>query len=183
MRRIVQSLATGVAVAGLVASAGAQAPQQPKPGPEHKRLGYFVGTWKTEGKVEPGPMGPGGKMTSTETCEWFEGGFAVICRGEGQSPIGPGESIGIMTYNQDQKFYTYYGVDSSGMMSMTSIPRGTVQGSTWTYTDESMMGGQKLKNRVTLEEVSPKEYTFKMEIQGADGKWMPVMESKSTKAK
>jgi hypothetical protein len=34
---------------------------------------------------------------------------------------------------------------------------------------------------VTLEEESPTAYTFRMEIQGPDGKWMPVMESRNTK--
>lgn len=43
------------------------------------------------------------------------------------------------------------------------------------------MGGQKVKSRVTLKEVSPTEYTFRMEFQGADGKWAPVMESRNTK--
>jgi hypothetical protein len=43
------------------------------------------------------------------------------------------------------------------------------------------MGGQKYKSRVTLKEVSPTEYTFRMEMQGPDGKWAPLMESKNTK--
>jgi hypothetical protein len=46
-----------------------------------------------------------------------------------------------------------------------------------------MMGGQKVKGRVTIKEVSPTEYTFLLEMQGADGKWMPFMESKMTKSK
>jgi hypothetical protein len=33
------------------------------------------------------------------------------------------------------------------------------------------MGGQKYKSRVTIKEVSPTEYNFKMEMQGPDGKW------------
>ena len=65
---------------------------------------------------------------------------------------------------------------------MTSVPRGTVEGDTWTYTDESLMGGQKVKSRVTLKTLSPTAYTFTMEIQGPDGKWAPMMEAKSTKA-
>ena len=32
---------------------------------------------------------------------------------------------------------------------MTSVPHGTVEGDTWTYTDEALMGGQKIKSRVT----------------------------------
>jgi Protein of unknown function (DUF1579) len=160
--------------------AGAQAPQAPKPGPENERLGFFVGKWKAEGEMKPGPMGPGGKMTSTDTCEWFEGRFSVICRSEGKTPMGPSKSLGILGYNAEEKVYTYYGVDNSGM-TMASVPRGTVQGKTWTYTNEGTMGGTKVKSRVTIEELSPTAYTFKMEFQGPDGKWMPMMESKNTK--
>jgi hypothetical protein len=162
--------------------ASAQAPQPPKPGPEHQKLGYFVGKWTTEGEMKPGPMGPGGKITSSDTCEWFDGRFSVVCHGDGKNPMGPTKSIGILGYSTEEKVYTYSGVDNSNM-TMTSVPRGTVQGDTWTYNDESMMGGKKVKSRVIIKELSPTEYTFKMEFQGPDGKWAPMMESKSTKVK
>jgi len=161
----------------------AQAPQPAKPGPEHQRLAYFVGTWTSEGEMKPGPMGPGGKMTSRDTCEWYEGRFAVICRSEGKGPMGPSKGLGILGYSPEEKVYTYYGTDSSGMMTMTSVPRGTVKGDTWTYTDESMMGGQKVKSRVTMKELSPTSYSFVMDVQGADGNWTTLMESKQTKVK
>ena len=38
-----------------------------------------------------------------------------------------------------------------------------------------------MKTQVTIKELSPTAYTFKMEIQGPDGKWIPMMESKNTK--
>lgn len=161
----------------------AQGPQLPKPGPEHQRLAYFVGTWTSVGEMKSGPMGPGGKMTSRDTCEWYDGRFAVVCRSEGQGPMGPSKSLGILGYSPEEKIYTYYGTDSSGTMTMTTVPRGTVKGDTWTFTDESVMGGQKIKNRVTLRELSPMAYTFLMEIQGPDGKWTALMESKLTKTK
>ena len=170
-----------VAALCLPVAAAAQAPPAPKPGPEQQRLAYYVGKWSGEGEMKPGPMGPGGKMTSTDTCEWFEGRFSVICRSEGTSPAGPMKSIGILGYSPEEKVYTYYGVGNSGMI-MTSIPKGTVQGNTWIYTDEGVMGGQKVKSRVTIKELSPTAYTFSMELQGPDGKWNQVMESKSTKA-
>jgi hypothetical protein len=47
--------------------------------------------------------------------------------------------------------------------------------------DESTMGGKKFKTRVTIREVSPTRQTFRMEMQGPDGKWATVMESKGTK--
>jgi hypothetical protein len=172
----------GLSVVALQLAGMAQAPQPPKPGPEHKRLEYFVGKWTSEGEMKASPMGPAGKVSSTDTCEWFEGRFAVICRSDGKSPMGPMKSVGILSYSPEEKVYTYYGTDSSGMV-MTTIPKGTVKGDTWTYTDESLMGGQKVKSRVTIKEGSPTFYTFTMEMQGADGKWAPLMESKNTKVK
>jgi hypothetical protein len=178
MRRML-ALSVVVSVAG-VQFLAAQAPQAPKPGPEHARLGYFVGKWTAEGEMKPGPMGPGGKITATDTCEWFEGRFSVICRSEGKTPAGPSKSIGILGYSPEEKVYTYYGVDNTNM-TMASVPRGTIQGDTWTYTDEGTMGGQEFKTRVTIKELSPTAYTFRMEMQGPDGKWMPMMESKNSK--
>jgi hypothetical protein len=160
--------------------ASADEPKAPQPGPEHQRLQYFVGNWNTEGEMKPGEMGPGGKFTSAGKCEWFEGRFAVVCHTEGKTPMGPSKGIDILGYSSEEKVYTYSGVDNSGM-TMTTIPRGTVKGDTWTYTDESMMGGKKVKTRVTIKELSPTAYTFKMATQGSDGKWATFMESKSTK--
>ena len=171
-----------LAVSGLQVLSAAIAQQAPAPGPENKKLGYFVGKWTTEGELKASPMGPGGKITSTDTCEWFDGGFAVICRSDGTTPMGPSKSVGIMGYSPEEKVYTYYGLDNTNM-AMTSVPHGTVEGDTWTYTDEAMMGGQKIKSRVTIKTLSPDAYTFAMEIQGPDGKWAPMMTAKSTKAK
>jgi Protein of unknown function (DUF1579) len=169
-----------LAFVGAPRPATGQDQQAPKPGPEHEKLGYFVGKWKAEGEMKPGPMGPGGKITSNDDCQWFEGHFSVICRSEGTTPMGPTKSMGVLGYSTEEKVYTYYGVDNSPM-TMASVPKGTIQGDTWTYNDEGMMGGKKMKTRVTIKELSPKEYTFKMEMQGPDGKWMPMMESKNTK--
>jgi hypothetical protein len=183
MRRTCEWLTACVVLSVIsVPLASAQPGQAPKPGPEHQRLGYFVGKWTAEGEMKPGPMGPGGKFTSSDNCEWFEGRFAVVCHSEGKTAMGPMKGIGILSYSPEEKVYTYAGVDNSGM-TMTTIPRGTVQGDTWTYTDESMMGGKKVKTRVVIKELSPTAYTFRMEMQGPDGKWAPMMESKNTKAK
>jgi Protein of unknown function (DUF1579) len=178
MKGMLKAILTLAAVSSAAVPAAAQA--APQPSPEHQRLGYFVGRWKAEGEIKPGPMGAGGKMTSTDNCEWFEGRFSVVCRSEGQGPGGPMKSVGILGYSPEDKAYTYYGVDNTGM-TMSTVPKGTVSGKTWTYTDESTMGGQKVKSRVTLVEESPTAYTFRMQIQGPDGKWIPTMESRNTK--
>jgi hypothetical protein len=181
MKRLLKVLFTCVAVSAAGAlSAVAQTPQAAKPGPEQARLGYFVGKWTAEGELKAGPMGPGGKFTSSDDCEWFEGHFSVICHSQGKMPTGPTKSIGILGYSPEEKVYTYYGVDNTNM-TMASVPKGTVQGKTWVYNDEGMMGGKKVKTRVTIKELSPTTYSFAMDMQGPDGKWLPIMESKNTK--
>lgn len=181
MRRMPYSLLACAVVSVIsVRAAAAQGGQPPKPGPEQERLSYFVGKWTAEGEVKPGPMGPGGKVTTTDSCEWFEGHYSVICRSEGTTPTGPMKSVGILGYSTEEKVYTYYGVDNSGM-TMASVPKGVLKGDTWTYTDEGTMGGKKYKSRVIIKELSPTSYSFKMDMQGSDGKWMPMMETKNTK--
>ena len=181
MRRLFNVLSTCVvvSVAGAL-SATAQSPQAAKPGPEHDRLAYFVGKWTAEGEIKPGPMGPGGKFTSSDDCKWFEGQFSVVCHSEGKMPNGPSKSIGILGYSPEEKVYTYYGVDNTNM-TMASVPKGTVQGKTWVYNDEGMMGGKKVRTRVTIKELSPTSYSFAMAMRGPDGKWLPMMESMNTK--
>jgi hypothetical protein len=68
-------------------------------------------------------------------------------------------------------------------MTMMSIPRGTISGDTWTYDDESKMGGQRIKSRFVIKQLSPDSYTFKWELQGEGGAWNTVMEGKSTRKK
>ena len=179
MRKTIAMFAILTLCSGAVAVA--QPTAAPKPTAEHQKLGYFVGNWTTAGEMKPSPFGPGGKVSGTDFCEWFQGHYAVVCRSEGTSPMGPMKGIGIMGYNADEKVYTYYGVDNSPM-NMASVPKGTVQGDTWTYTDESMMGGQKVKSRMVLTIASPTSYTMKWEMEQG-GKWTTVMEGTATKKK
>jgi hypothetical protein len=57
-----------ILICGFTPPALAQAPpERPKPGPEHKKLEYFVGTWRTEGEIKPNEFLPAGKIVTTET--------------------------------------------------------------------------------------------------------------------
>jgi len=180
MRRV------GTVVAGSVifllagAAAAEQAAGPPRPSAEHQKLGYFVGNWKSEGVVKENPFMPAGKMTGADRCEWFEGGFAVVCSSEGSGPMGPMKGLGIMGYNAEEKVYVYYGLDNSGMI-MTTVPRGTVTGADWVYEDESTMGGKQIKSRYALTQTSPTEYTFRWQMADDKGAWVTLMEGVSRK--
>ena len=170
------------AVLVLAASVTARAQQgPPKPGPEHKKLEYYAGKWTTESEVKANPFGPAGKYTSKDDCGLFQGGFAVICHSDGTGPAGPTKSVGILGYSSEDKVYTYYGIDNSGMIP-TSVSKGSVTGDTWVYTDESKMGGKLVKSRYTIKQVSLTSYTSKWEMRGEGGAWTTLMEAKSSKA-
>lgn len=158
----------------------AQAPQPAKPGPEIQKLAYFAGKWTSTGDMKPGPMGPGGKMTATSNCEWFQGGFFLVCNGEGTSPGGPMKNVGVIGYNGERRRYTYYGFDNQGHGDPSY---GQLSGETWTWEGESMMGGQTVKQRYIITQKNADSYTWKWEMSVGGGPYTLVAEGTDTRVK
>src|SRR5260370_7461639 len=153
----------------LVISIQAQAPQgPPKPGPEVKKLDYNIGTWNVAGEAKPfGPM-PGGKFTAKEKCEWYSGGFFVMCHSEGTGPMGPAKGVSFLGYDPNEKVYTYHEFTSTGEAIDS---KGTVNGDTWNWTAESKMGDAKISVPVTIKEQSKPEHPSKLEMSQNAGKF------------
>lgn len=173
-----------VALAFLVAPSllSAQAAQQvPKPGPEVQKLAMFAGRWTETGDMKASAMGPAGKMTTSSNCEWFSGGFYLVCKSTGTSPTGPGEGLGILGYSTERQKYTYYGIDNSGMPAEPAY--GTVTGNTWTWEGEGKFGGQPFKSRYTITIVSPDEYNYKFEMAAGGQPFAVMAEGNAKKVK
>lgn len=150
-----------------------------KPGPEHARIGYFVGTWQLEGETAASPMGPGQRITGTETCEWFAGGFQLICQGDVSGPRGAGKSGSVWTYDPAQRRYTYYLYNSLGE---SFYVLGSVEGKVWTWNAElPMEGGGTMKLRATLTEQPPVTYAYRVETSPDGATWTVVEEGQATK--
>ena len=162
-------------------SAGAQSPPAPpRPGPETTKLAYFVGRWRSESQMKPGPFGPGGRVSGTDTCEWFSGGFHLICRSEGKGALGDVKGMSIISWDPDEKAYSYYAFDHRGI---TEQARGTFDGTTWTWSSESSMSGRAVKGRYTIVAQGPAAYTFKWEASLDGAPLAVVMEGKGSKAR
>jgi hypothetical protein len=151
-----------------------------KPGPEHKRMERMLGQWSYQGEAKASPLGPAGKITGSETCEWFQGGFGVVCRTKGTGPKGPMTSMSVMSYDAARKAYTYYAISSLGD---NIFVRGNISGNVWTFEDTMQAEGQTMKVRATVTEESPTVSVFKLEVGPADGQMMVVEEGRSTKQK
>jgi hypothetical protein len=171
-----------LAAAWLVLAATALAQMEmPKPGPEHKKLDVFAGSWTLEGDMKPGPMGPGGKMTETEKCEWMEGGFFLVCHSDFKSAaVGNGSGVSFMGYSADDKAYTYRAFNSWGEFTDS---KGSLDGDTWTWTSDEKMGGMTMKGRFTVKITSSTSYNFTFEMSQDGTKWTTVMDGKATKGK
>lgn len=170
-----------VLILAFVTSSIAQAPPAPpKPGPEHKKLEVFVGKWSLESNVKASPFGPAGKNTGTEVAELGPGGFTIILHDDVKATGGMVKAVSILGYDPQAKNYTYYGVDSMGMVGSG---KGTVTGNAWNWTTETKMAGKIVKGRVAIAVTSPTEYTFKFELADDKGAYSTIEEGKATKAK
>jgi hypothetical protein len=153
----------------------------PKPGPEVKKLDFFVGHWTSEGDTKPGPMGPGGKFTMQENSEWMDGGYFVVIHSKYSGGGMPnGTSTAYMGYDTQEKVYTYDEFNSTGEHIHST---GTLEGDNFSWMSDMKMGPQTMKGRFTMKLMPPNAYAYKFEVS-SDGKdWTLVMEGKDTKAK
>jgi len=163
----------------LAASAWAQ--MAPTPGPEVKKLDYFVGTWNVEGTIAQGPWGAGGKFTSTDTTDWMPGKFFVEGHSDFKMPPdlgGEGKATSFMGYDTNENVYTYNEFNSQGRRENS---KGSVSGDTWTWTSSQNYGGQEIQQKMTIKILTPTSYSLKFDVSVDGTNWMPFMEAKATK--
>jgi Protein of unknown function (DUF1579) len=172
----IRSSVAVILICGFTVLSLAQAPaERPKPGPEHKKLEYFLGTWKTEGEIKANEFVPAGKSVTTETYTLGPGGFYVeFDRPEGQIP----RTQGIMAYDSHAKAYTSFYVNSAGLVGTGT---GTVDGNTWTFLVEDKVFGRAVKGRTTITTLSPTQFTIKYEMAAANGRYTTITEGTATK--
>ena len=149
--------------------------------PEVQKLAYYLGTWKGEGEAKSGPFGPAGKLSSTTTCDWFSGGFHLVCRGEESGPTGKRTFLNIKTYDEKAKAYTEYGISSLGDSEYQT--GGSIVGNKRTFVFNIDVEGKPTKLRYTEVQVSPTLFTYQAEASIDGGPWKVIAEGKVTKVK
>jgi hypothetical protein len=170
-----------ILICGFTSLLLAQAPPAPpKPGPEHKKLEYFLGKWTVEGEIKANESVPrimrAGKTVSTETATLGPGGFYVESRGEGPPIFGT--RLAIIAYDSHAKVYTSYYASSVGLVGVAT---GSVNGNTWTWMAEDKFAGKAVKGRTTITTLSPTQYTIKYEMADGKGDYTTIVEAKATK--
>lgn len=165
----------------LVGAAVAQSPAGlPEPSPECKKLGYFVGKWVSEADVKPSDAGPGGKITVTESCDWYAGNFAVICHSEGEIGGSMHKALSVRGYDIEQGSYVYFETNNWGQ---DIYSRGKVEGDTWTWEGQYTENGKPFRGRFTLKQLSADVATFKYEAGMGNEPLKLIFEGKQTRKK
>ncbi len=121
--------------------------QAPTPNPQHKKLGFWIGTWKIEGEGKETPMWLAGKYYATMTAEWFEGRFHVILHTKWSGAMGDYSELGILGYDPGFGKYYQYAIDEFG--TGLAFYR-TVKENVWTYITDTKVEGKPVKFRHTV---------------------------------
>ena len=170
-----------IVLAVSIAPVLAEDPAPPKPGPEAAKLAAFVGTWKGKADVKESPFGPAGKMTWTETCDWFEGRYQLVCKSTADTPRGKLVSMSTLGWDPEAAAYLYHSIDSGGG---SQLAEGSVtSGGQWTFGSERAMGEQVIRSRYTIDHPTPTTMKFTFEMQRTSGGWTLVTEGSSEKTK
>lgn len=165
----------------LMSALGVAQMEMPKPGPEHKKLDVFTGSWTLDGDLKASPMSPAGKVTETEKCAWMENGFYLVCNIQYTSKVmGNGAGLSVMGYSKDDKAYTYHEFNSWGEFTDS---KGTLDGEKWSWMNEQKMGPTITKGRFIVRVTSPTSYEFNYDVSQDGTQWTTIMDGKATKNK
>jgi hypothetical protein len=149
------------------------------PGPEYQKLGFLVGTWRIERATKENSHQPAEeKRAYTQTGEWFDGHFCVLCRLQQTQPTLPYGKVSIFGYDSDTKTYFCCVFMSTGFRLCYT---GTRTGNTWTFVGDSREGGKSFKYRWTIVEESPTLTASKVEFSEDGGPWTLGSEGTWTK--
>ena len=151
-----------------------------KPSPEMEKLKSLVGTWSVAMKFEASEMGPGGEATGTDTVTLGPGGLSVVGDFKAETgPMGSFSGHGITTWDEQEKVYKAFWVDSMtpGAIAMT----GRWKGNSLVFTGEYTHMGKKIGMKQVTSDITPTSNTVAMDVSENGGPMKRVMTFKYTK--
>lgn len=196
-RLLFAATALVVALVLAVGPAGAQdqkpdAPKQPTPedyakygtpGPEHKRLEPFAGSWTYTVKAWMDPSKPPEESKGTCERKWILDGRFLLEEVQGAETNNPFRGLGLLGYDISQKKYTSAWVDSMSTAIATGLGTCDPSGKVFTFTSEGFdpIAGKRVKGRDLVRIVDNDKHTMEMYKEGPAGKEVKVLEITMTR--
>jgi hypothetical protein len=153
------------------------------PSPEMGRLAkMFVGDWDTEENMERGDYFPnGGGRHGITHWKLAAGDKALI--GEGHSNGSAGELSYLIAIWWDKPASVYRFFTCFNESETPCVVRGTAQweGDTFINEYEESVKGEKKKFRDIFTQAGPNSRSLVAAIETSDGKWRPLITTKSTR--
>jgi hypothetical protein len=156
-------------------------PAPATPGPGHRRLDAFVGTWMVTGEAFDSPFGSAAPVTALETYEWLTGRFFLMHHLEGRlgdDSMACIEIIGHDAAGQRYPMRTFYNDGRYNEWQAQEHNGG------WIVTGEWPVAGKRFKIRcTTVFGDAGASRTAKWEYSSDGAKWQTFWDVKATKAK
>jgi hypothetical protein len=164
-----------------VAAVAQAPPATPKPGPEHKKMEIFVGTWTYEGEAKKTVFGPAGKFSGTDVYEMLPGGLYIQHHYDEKNPLGSMKGVEIWAYDPIKKVYTNNYFNSTGEFGSGTC---TVNGNAWTWMGNSVTyEGKTAYWRTTVTVTNATSLAVKGEASSDGRTYVSAYEGKWTKGK
>lgn len=93
---------------------------------------------------------------------------------------GEFHGLSVMSYDMMEKSYVYYETNNWGE---NVYSHGSVDGDTWTWTNESQVNGKTVRGRFTLKRVSDDSATFSFDMAMGSDSLANIMQGKQTRQK
>jgi hypothetical protein len=148
------------------------------PGPEHKALEQFVGTWDTNAKMWMAPGTPPQETTGTAENKMALGGRYLEQHYEGKFMDQPFTGMGYTGYDIYKKQYVGTWMDTMGTSVMVSTGNADPSGKTMTMTGtmDDPMARKSMPFKEVIKVVDNDHHVFEMWSPGPDGKMFKMME-------
>ena len=185
---MVAALCLAAATAALAQQEQQMSPEQQKameawikyatPGPSHKLLEPFVGSWNVKTTWWEAPGAPPTVTTGTSENVWVLGGRFVHQTVAAEMMGQPFSGIGYTGYDNFQGKFVGTWMDSMGTMVMMSTGTADASGKVLTFTAEmdDVVSGKRMTVREVIRVIDSSKHVFEMYGPDKSGKEFKTME-------
>jgi len=148
------------------------------PGPEHKALESWAGSWDTTAKMWMDPSKPPQESKGVAENKMTLGGRFLEQSFEGTMMNQPFSGKGYTGYDLYKKQYVSTWMDTMGTMIMMATGTADASGKKVTMTGQmdDFMTGKKMDFKETATVIDPDHNMFEMWMTGPDGKMFKTLE-------
>ena len=152
------------------------------PGEPHKKLGFFVGDWKTQNTMWM--EGTETKTEGTAHMEWAMDGRYVVSKHSGNFMGMPFQGMGIEGYDNINSKYFSIWLDNMSTSYMASDGTASADGKTFTYKGSMKEpSGKMVHHRMVTTVTGPDAFKFEMFMSPESAKEEKAMEILYTRVK